>query len=654
MPSVLLSLVSWNSADSIEACLHSVLAQSWADFELWVVDNNSQDDTCARVEALAATDARVRLHRLTENTGFCGGHNYALDRTETDLVLLVNPDVEMEPDYLACAVAAIRRDPRIGTVCGLLLQNRDADPRIDSAGMVALPDGRFSLRLHGQPLSTAGILEPTYVDGADGALPLFRRRFIDDLRVQGEFFDSRFFAHKEDWDIAWRGRLYGWHTLFEPACRALHPRQFLPSNLRLRRRLNGAIKADAVKNQWLLLLKNTPPKQVPGLLLRALPRQVGIVAYAVLAERKSLRAVRYLWQHWREVLVSRQLVQQRARRGWLPAPVASALSPPLLSICVPTYHRPTLLARALRSIGPLPAEVEVIISDNSTHDAEAGEQTTQQVLGKQPPQRWHYHRNPPGGNAATNWRACVERARGQYVLMLHDDDYLLPGGLETMLETLRQLHGQQHAILFGVSVVDADGQELRRQVPARAGFLAPEAAIEALLTNSSLIRIPGLVVSRKAYQHTGGPDPSQQDTDDTDLWLRVFAYGGLYQVPSLTAAYSVHDGALTTGVFHEQNIQLLQRIFQKARAQQLLPEPRLRRAEARFFHQFVLAGAYRALQHHDAASARRTLKLLELPTLRHLPVPARWLPIRLGLSTLARLNFTPPLPTNTSWAVPST
>ncbi|RPD44977.1 glycosyltransferase [Hymenobacter sediminis] len=654
MPSVLLSLVSWNSADSIEACLRSVLAQSWTDFELWVVDNDSHDDTCARVAALAATDGRIRLHRLGQNTGFCGGHNYALDHTDTDLVLLVNPDVEMQPNYLAQAIAAIGRDPRIGTVCGLLLQSHDEDPRIDSAGMVALPDGRFALRLHGQRLSEAGPLAPTYVDGADGALPLFRRRFIDDLRVQGEFFDSRFFAHKEDWDIAWRGRLYGWHTVFEPACRALHPRQFLPANLRLRRRLNGAIKADAVKNQWLLLLKNTTPDQAPSLLLRALPRQVGIVAYALLAERASLRAVRYLWQHWREVLATRKLVQARARQGWQPAPPEpTSDATPLLSICVPTYHRPELLTRALRSLGELPPDVEVIVSDNSTRNTDS-EHATWQALGNQPPARWRYHRNPPGGNAATNWVACLERARGRYVLMLHDDDYLVPGGLSAMLQTLRQTQGQQHAVLFGVSVVDGQGRELRRQVPTRAAYLNPEAAVEALLTNSSMIRIPGLVVSREAYQHTGGPDPAQHDTDDTDLWLRVFAYAGLNQVPTLTAAYSVHDGALTTGVFHEQNIRLLQRIFQKARAQRLLPETRLRRAEAQFFHQFVLAGAYRALQHHDAASARRTLKLLELPALRHLPIPARWLPVRVGLSTLARLNLTPPLPTNTSWVVPTT
>lgn len=319
MPAVLLSLVTWNSADSVEACLRSALAQTYQDFELWVVDNASADDTCARVAALAATDARLRLHRLPHNTGFCGGHNYALDRTHSDYVLLVNPDVEMAPDYLARALAAMQRDEQIGTVCGLLVQSSDADPYIDSAGMSALPDGRYTLRLHRQRVSEAAP-RARYVDGADGALPLFRRRFIDDLRVEGHFFDPRFFAHKEDWDVAWRGRLYGWRTWFEPACRALHPRQFLPANLRLRKRLAGAIKTDAVKNQWLLLIKNTPAGQAPGLLLQALPRQLAIMAYSLLFERSSLPAYRYVWQHWREVWRSRALIQDRARRGWQPAP----------------------------------------------------------------------------------------------------------------------------------------------------------------------------------------------------------------------------------------------------------------------------------------------------------------------------------------------
>jgi GT2 family glycosyltransferase len=314
MATALLSLVTWNSADSIEACLRSTLAQTYQDFELWVVDNASTDDTCARVAALVAADARLKLHRLPHNTGFCGGHNYSLDRTQSEFVMLVNPDIEMAPDYLERAIAALRANERIGTVCGLLMQSTEEDARIDSAGMNALPDGRFTLRLHGQRLSELQPLTACEVDGADGALPLFRRVFIDDVRVEGQFFDERFFAHKEDWDIAWRGQLFGWRTVFEPSCRALHPRQFRPADLRLRRRLGGAIKVDAVKNQWLLLLKNPRPRQLFSIWLRALPRQLGILLYCLLLERPSLRAYRYVWQHWAKIWATRRLIQSRARQ----------------------------------------------------------------------------------------------------------------------------------------------------------------------------------------------------------------------------------------------------------------------------------------------------------------------------------------------------
>lgn len=328
-------------------------------------------------------------------------------------------------------------------------------------------------------------------------------------------------------------------------------------------------------------------------------------------------------------------------------PEVATAEAPLLSICVPTYHRPELLARALSSVLPLPPEVELIISDNSTANDES-EQLTRRLLQDQPEDRWTYYHNPPGGNGGTNWVACVQRARGHYVLMLHDDDYLLPGSVEAMLAVLRQVRGEYHSVLFGVDVVDVQRRVLQKQTPPRTDYLPPSIAVEALLTNSSLIRVPAMVVSREVYRSTGGPDPEQKTTDDTDLWLRVFAQAGVYRVPITTCAYTIHDGAVTTGVFNQNTIQLLLNIFRKARGHKLLSEKRLNRAQAHFFHQFVLAGAYRSLCRRDILAARQVLQLLKLPELKQLPTPVRWLPVRLGLSLCARLNFVPPLLPNHS------
>lgn len=633
-PSVLLSIVTWNSAASIEACLRAVLRQTHRDFTLWVVDNASEDDTCARVAAVAAQDARVQLHRLPRNTGFCGGHNYALDRTAHDYVLLVNPDVEMRPDYLARALRAMRRDARIGVVCGLLLQSQEPDPRIDSAGMLALPGGRYGLRHHGQRLSESPV-QSGWVDGADGALPLLRRRYIDDLRVEGEFFDSRFFAHKEDWDVAWRGQLYGWRTWLAAECRALHPRVFRPGNLNLRQRMNGAIKVDAVKNQLLLLVKNTPADQLWPTLWHALPRQLAILLYLLVREPASLRAYHYAWQHRRAVARSRRLIQARHRQGWPPPAPTAAEAEPLLSICVPTYRRPELLARTLRSVGTLPPGVELLVSDNSPAEDDRGALVARYALSRQPAAQVRYYRNGPGGDSTWNWQACIRRARGRYLLMLHDDDYLLHGGLRRMLDTLRNLPQPYGAVLFGVDVVDPRRRVLERQQVPRSRYLPPPEAVAAVLSNSSLVRMPALVADRRSCQELG-LDPEQYGTDDTDLWMRLFARHGLYRSPVRTAAYTVHPGALTTVLFSPEGIRLLLRLFGKAEAAQYLPADRLRRARGLFFHQFILAGTWRSLRQRDLPAARRVFGLFELPALAGLPVPLRWRPLRLAFALLLR------------------
>lgn len=631
-PSVLLSIVTWNSAASIDACLRSVLAQTHRDFVVWVVDNASEDDTCARVAAVAARDARVQLHRLSQNTGFCGGHNYALDRTAHAYVLLVNPDVEMQPDYLARALEAMSQDARIGVVCGLLLQSSEADPRIDSAGMVALPGGRFGLRHHGRRLSETPV-QSGWVDGADGALPLLRRRFIDDLRVEGEFFDARFFAHKEDWDVAWRGQLYGWRTWLATECRALHPRVFRPGNLNLRQRMNGAVKTDAVKNQLMLLVKNTPADQRWRTFWQALPRQLAILLYLLVREPASLRAYRCAWHYRHALLRARRLIQARHRLGW-PAAEAEPAEP-LLSICVPTYRRPELLARTLRSIGALPPEVELLVSDNSPAGDDRGALVARYALSRQPHPQVRYYRNGPGCDSTWNWQACMRRARGRYLLMLHDDDYLLPGGLRRMLDTLRQLPQPHGAVLFGVDVVDPQRRVLGRQTVRRARYLPPAEAVAAVLTNSSLVRMPAIVADRRSCLELS-LDPEQYGTDDTDLWMRVFARHGLYCSPARTAAYTVHPNAQTTILFSPEGIRLLLRLFGKARQAQYLPADRLRRAQGQFFHQFILAGTWRSLRRRELTEARRVFGLFELPALADLPTPLRWLPLRLAFGALLR------------------
>lgn len=314
MAHVIVSIVSYNSVGCIRRCLESVLNQTYQDFEVRVLDNNSTDGT--QDILLHLHDDRLTTEFSAENLGFCGGHNQIISKTQGEYVLLVNPDVVLPPGYIEKAVAAITADERIGTVCGLLCQSDPADPnaRIDSAGLKMTLSRRMILMGHGVLFKDYPLVRKQ-VFGADGALPFYKRAMILDVSIDGKFFDERFFAHKEDWDVSWRSSLLGWKTVFEPECIAIHPRVFRPGDVAIRASMAPMIRFHAVKNQLLLILKN---ETLIGVLMSwpfVLARQVAIVVHLAIWDRPTLRAYSYVLENLGSILESRRKIQDR-KRDW--------------------------------------------------------------------------------------------------------------------------------------------------------------------------------------------------------------------------------------------------------------------------------------------------------------------------------------------------
>lgn len=317
----------------------------------------------------------------------------------------------------------------------------------------------------------------------------------------------------------------------------------------------------------------------------------------------------------------------------------SGVEDPLLTICMPTYRRPDLLARALASLHDsdvdVEAEVEIIVSDNAP---EAGESVATPWLA-----RWggptRYFGNATDIGAVENFNQCINQARGQFVMLLHDDDYLLPGALSRILSVVRD-PGLVRCFLFGVLVVDGDGHILRQQGGHTAEQLSPEAALRQVLTNSSLVRIPALVVNREAILDVGAFDVSVGNPTDFDLFVRLFGRFGFNEVAETVSAYSVHEAAQTSSMFRADMIDVLMTIFDRAVAMEILPERVVRQCQVEWFHQFVLGGAYRHLRVGETAEAARIMGLLDLPAIKQLGRSRRWRSIRLVFSILVRL---PPL-----------
>ena len=306
---------------------------------------------------------------------------------------------------------------------------------------------------------------------------------------------------------------------------------------------------------------------------------------------------------------------------------------PLLSITMPTKDRPQLLSRALASVakavGPEGDRIELTVSDGSADEASA--QVVHQFLtGWAGAHRYVRNRRPLP--LVDNMNRAIELASGDWVMQLDDDDYLLPGAGEAMLEAIRSARPEEAVMLFGVDIVNADGVRSRSQRFRRQQYLEPAQALERLLRNSSFVREPAVLIRRTALEREGLFDPRVGGATDTDMWVRLFARYGVRCFPSTTCAYTIHEAAATTGMWNRDVIASLGEIFDRAAATRVVPEATLRRWQADFLHQFILAGAYRRLRARRRTEAGQVLQLFELPEVRVLGVSRKWWPVRVAFT----------------------
>ena len=133
---------------------------------------------------------------------------------------------------------------------------------------------------------------------------------IDDIALDGEFFDSDFFVYREDADVAWRAQLMGWKCLYAPYARGYHVRKVLPGN---RRALPPEINMHSVKNRFLMRIKNISPNLYWRNWLSITARDLMVVMCCLLWEHTSLKAFWFLGKNMSSALAKRRRIQAARR-----------------------------------------------------------------------------------------------------------------------------------------------------------------------------------------------------------------------------------------------------------------------------------------------------------------------------------------------------
>lgn len=308
---VTVTIVTYNSARYIRRCLEWVLEQNHPELEIIIIDNTSTDDTLG---VLARFETRARIVRNSTNTGFAAAQNQAIALSSADWILTLNPDVRLTPDFLSTLVTAAESYPGVGSACGkLLAMSPDCEippePVFDSTGIYYTPNLRHFDR--GSRLPDIGQYDRSeFVFGATGAAALYRREMIRDISIAGEFFDSDFFAYREDADLAWRAQLLGWRCLYVPGALAYHVRSVLPSN---RRSLPAVLNMHSVKNRFLTRIKNITLPLYRRHFLAITLRDTLILGACLTYEWSSLRAFPLLLRAWHRSFEKRRLIMHHRR-----------------------------------------------------------------------------------------------------------------------------------------------------------------------------------------------------------------------------------------------------------------------------------------------------------------------------------------------------
>jgi glycosyltransferase involved in cell wall biosynthesis len=308
----------------------------------------------------------------------------------------------------------------------------------------------------------------------------------------------------------------------------------------------------------------------------------------------------------------------------------------LLSICVPAYNRPIWFTRALSSvISNLDLInrklIEVIISDDSTSDECF--LITEQIF-KPINIDYRYVSNQPRLGMAANWNNSIKLASGKYVLILHDDDFLLDGAITKIIRAINKYKDRYSVLLFGVNVVNEQEKIIKRQIVGREKYLTPKQALIKLLSNSSFIRFPAIVIQRKTFTYINYFNHNIGEIADLEMWIRLCSKDGVFCLPDITCAYTIHSKALTNQMFNERVIKQLLDLFSELDREQVLSPSTIEHSKSNFFHQFILAGAYRQIKQNNLTAAKKIMELFHLSYFDRLYFSWKWFGLRSLFSIL--------------------
>lgn len=216
---------------------------------------------------------------------------------------------------------------------------------------------------------------------------------------------------------------------------------------------------------------------------------------------------------------------------------------PLWSVMIPTYNphleylEKTLISVLEQDLGVDQMQIEVVDDRSTQNDPE-------ELVRKVGQGRVSFYRQPKNLGLIGNWNACISRADGHLVHILHQDDVVKPGFYRRLQVAFEQ-EPSIGAAFCRYFYTDEKGCErdlslLERETPG----IIPNWIERIAVTQR--IECPSIVVKREVYEKLGGFCQEAHYAADWEMWKRIAAYYSVWYEPELLACYRSHSSSETS------------------------------------------------------------------------------------------------------------
>lgn len=218
-------IVSYNVADFLKDCLDSIKNETACRYEIFIIDNNSSDDS---IQIVKKKFPEVKLIQNSANLGFARANNMGFKHAKGRYIFMLNPDTVIFDKAIDKLVLFMDKHPEVGA-CGPKNLNSDFTlqynchhfPSLSMALVETFQLKRLfrSNKFFGRESMTYwGYDEVKEVDWITGSALLIKKDILDQVGL----LDENYFMYSEECDLAFKLKKIGKKILFNPEAALIH------------------------------------------------------------------------------------------------------------------------------------------------------------------------------------------------------------------------------------------------------------------------------------------------------------------------------------------------------------------------------------------------------------------------------------------------